>query len=83
MYKFWLFVEKILIQSCLVEKYQVLVIKVFFFNLVEVQDVFDVRVNQLDVLLVVVFYFFIVDFIIIVKEFELKDFYNKKKEQFK
>ena len=83
MYKFWSFVEKSLVQNRLAEKYQALVSKALFSNPVEAQDAFDARVNQMDVLLAAVPYSSIVDSTITVKESELKDLYNKKKEQFK
>lgn len=83
MYKLWSFIEKTLIQSRLTEKYQALVTKALFSNPVEAQDAFDARVNQADVLLAAIPYSSIVDSTITVKESELKDLYNKKKEQFK
>ena len=83
MYKFWSFVEKSLIQNRLAEKYQALISKSLFSNPVEAQDAFDARVNQMDLLLAAVPYSSIVDSTITVKESELKDLYNKKKEQFK
>lgn len=83
MYKLWSFIEKTLIQSRLAEKYQTLVTKALFSNPVEAQDAFDARVNQADVLLAAIPYSSIVDSTITVKESELKDLYNKKKEQFK
>lgn len=83
MYKFWSFVEKSLIQNRLAEKYQALISKSLLSNPIEAQDAFDARVNQMDVLLAAVPYSSIVDSTIIVKESELKDLYNKKKEQFK
>ena len=83
MYKFWSFVEKSLIQNRLAEKYQALISKSLLSNPIEAQDVFDARVNQMDVLLAAVPYSSIVDSTITVKESELKDLYNKKKEQFK
>lgn len=83
MYKLWSFIEKTLIQSRLAEKYQALVTKALFSNPVEAQDAFDARVNQADVLLATIPYSSIVDSTITVKESELKDLYNKKKEQFK
>ena len=83
MYKFWSFVEKSLIQNRLAEKYQALISKSFLSNPIEAQDAFDARVNQMDVLLAAVPYSSIVDSTITVKESELKDLYNKKKEQFK
>lgn len=83
MHKFWSFVEKNLIQGRLAEKYQALVTKSLASNPVEAQDAFDARVNQMDVLLAAVPYSAIVDSTITIKESELKDLYNKKKEQFK
>ena len=83
MYKFWSFVEKSLIQNRLAEKYQALISKSLLSNPIEAQDAFDARVNQMDVLLAAVPYSSIVDSTITVKESELKDLYNKKKEQFK
>lgn len=83
MYKLWSFIEKTLVQSRLAEKYQALITKALFSNPVEAQDAFDGRVNQADVLLAAVPYTSIVDSTITVKESELKDLYNKKKEQFK
>lgn len=83
MYKLWSFIEKTLVQSRLAEKYQALVTKALFSNPVEAQDAFNARVNQADVLLAAVPYTSIVDSTITVKESELKDLYNKKKEQFK
>lgn len=83
MYKFWSFIQKTLVQSRLAEKYQALVSKALLSNPVEAQDAFDARVNQYDLLLAAVPYSSIIDSTIVVKESELKDLYNKKKEQFK
>lgn len=83
MHKFWSFVEKSLVQNRLAEKYQSLISKALFSNPVEAQDAFDARVNQMDLLLAAIPYASIVDSTITVKESELKDLYNKKKEQFK
>lgn len=83
MYKMWSFIEKTLVQSRLAEKYQALVTKALFSNPVEAQAAFDGRVNQADVLLAAVPYTSIVDSTITVKESELKELYNKKKEEFK
>lgn len=83
MYKFWSFIEKSLVQNRLAEKYQALISKSLFSNPVEAQDAFNARVNQMDLLLAAVPYTSIVDSTITVKESELKDLYNKKKEQFK
>ena len=83
MYKYWSFIQKTLIQSRLAEKYQALVSKALLSNPVEAQDAFDARVNQYNMLLAAVPYSSVVDSTIVVKESELKDLYNKKKEQFK
>ena len=83
MYKYWSFIQKTLIQSRLAEKYQALVSKALISNPVEAQDAFDARVNQYNMLLAAVPYSSVVDSTIVVKESELKDLYNKKKEQFK
>ena len=83
MYKYWSFIQKTLVQSRLAEKYQALVSKALLSNPVEAQDAFDARVNQYDLLMAAVPYSSVVDSTIVVKESELKDLYNKKKEQFK
>ena len=66
-----------------IRKYQALVAKALLSNPVEAQDAFDARVNQYDLLMAAVPYSSVVDSTIVVKESELKDLYNKKKEQFK
>ena len=83
MYNFWSFVEKSLIQARLQEKYQALITKSLFSNPVEAEDAFNARVDQSDLLLATVPYSSIVDSTIVIKESELKDAYNKKKEQFR
>lgn len=83
MHKYWSFIQKTLIQSRLAEKYQALISKALLSNPIEAQDAFDARVNQSDLLLSAVPYSSISDSTITVKESELKELYNKKKEQFK
>jgi peptidyl-prolyl cis-trans isomerase D len=83
MYKLWSFVEKTLTQTRLEEKYQTLIAKALLSNPVEAQASYDARVNQMDLLLAAVPYSSIADSTISVKESDLKDLYNKKKEQFK
>lgn len=83
MYKFWSFVEKSLIQARLQEKYQALIAKSLFSNPIEAQDAFDAKVDQSDVLLAAIPYTAIVDSTIVIKESELKEAYDKKKEQFR
>ena len=70
-------------QSRLAENYQALVAKALLSNPVEAQDAFDARVNQYNVLLAGIPYSSVEDSTIVVKESELKELYNKKKEQFK
>ncbi len=83
LYKFWSFLQKNLKQTRLAEKYQALVSKSLFSNPVEAQMAFDGRTNQADMLLAAIPYSSIVDSTIVVKESELKELYNKKKEQFR
>nr|WP_302831874.1 peptidylprolyl isomerase [uncultured Bacteroides sp.] len=83
MYKFWSFIEKSLVQARLQEKYQALVAKSLFSNPVEAQDAFDARVDQSDLLLAAIPYSSIVDSTIVIKESDLKEAYDKKKEQFR
>ena len=65
------------------EKYQAFITKALFSNPVEAEDAFNARVDQSDLLLAAVPYSSIVDSTIVIKESELKDAYNKKKEQFR
>ena len=83
MYNFWAFVEKSLIQARLQEKYQALITKSLFSNPVEAEDAFNARVDQSDLLLAAVPYSSIVDSTIVIKDSDLKEAYDKKKEQFR
>lgn len=83
LYKYWNFIEKTLVQSRLNEKYQSLISKSILSNPVEAQDAFNARVDQKNVLLAAIPYYSIPDSAVTIKESELKDLYNKKKEQFK
>jgi len=83
MYKFWTFVEKNLTQSRLAEKYQNLISRSLISNPVEAKAAFEARVNTADYLIAAVPYTSIPDASITVSDSELKDLYNKKKEQFK
>jgi peptidyl-prolyl cis-trans isomerase D len=83
LYSYWTFIEKTIAQSRLEEKLQALVSKAMLSNPVEAKASYDARVNQMDLLLAAVPYSTIADSTIVVKESELKDLYNKKKEQFK
>ena len=83
MFKFWTFVEKNLAQSRLAEKYQNLIARSLISNPVEAKAAFEARVNTADYLVAAVPYASIQDASIKVSDSELKDLYNKKKEQFK
>lgn len=80
---FWQFVEKTLAQSTLAEKYQNLVAKSLISNPVAVEDAFNSRTEQSDLLLAGVPYSSINDSTVQVSDNEIKDRYNEKKEQFK
>lgn len=77
------FVEKNLKQSLLVNKYQNLIMKSMISNPVSAQNSFDGRVNETDLLLAALPYTAIEDSTISVSDSEIKEVYNKKKEQFK
>jgi peptidyl-prolyl cis-trans isomerase D len=83
LHNFWTFVEKNLVQSRLAEKYQALITKAIASNPIEAQFAFDARVTQLDLLLAAIPYSSIPDSTIAVKTSEVKELYNKKKEQFR
>ncbi|MCD7898448.1 MAG: SurA N-terminal domain-containing protein [Bacteroides sp.] len=83
MAKFWSFVEKSLVQSRLAEKYQSLVMGSVASNPVEARMAFDGRVNQMDLLLAAVPYTSVPDSTISVKNSEIKELYNKRKEQYR
>ncbi len=83
MFKFWTFVEKNLVQSRLAEKYQNLIARSLISNPVEAKAAFEARVNTADYLVAAIPYTSIQDASIKVSDSELKDLYNKKKEQFK
>lgn len=83
MFKFWSFVEKSLTQTRLAEKYQNLIAHSLISNPVEAKAAFEARVNSADFLVASIPYTSIKDATITVSDSELKDLYNKKKEQFK
>lgn len=83
MYKYWSFVEKTLYQTRLAQKYQMLVSKSLLSNPIEAQNAFDANANQYDLLLAAIPYSTVADSTLTVSESELRDLYNKKKEQFK
>ena len=83
MYNYWTFIEKTLSQNILAEKYHVLISSCLLSNPIEAKDAFDARVNQADLLLAAIPYTSVPDSAVKVKESELKELYNKRKEEFK
>lgn len=77
------FVEKNLKQSLLVSKYQALVMSALISNPVSAQASFDGRVNETDLRMALLPYSSIADSTITVSQSEIKELYNKKKEQYK
>lgn len=80
---FWSFVEKTLAQNRLAEKYQALISKSIMANPIEAQMAFDARVNQSDLLMAAIPYSSIPDSTVSVKVSEVKELYNKRKEQYR
>ncbi|KAA6320079.1 Chaperone SurA [termite gut metagenome] len=83
MNKYWLFFEKNLFQSRLIEKYRSLILLAMSSNPVEAQTAFDDRVNQAEMLIAAIPYNAIPDSTITVTSADIKNLYQKKKEQLK
>jgi peptidyl-prolyl cis-trans isomerase D len=83
MNRLWLFFERNLIQSRLLEKYRALMTQAMSSNPVEAQAVFDGRVNQAEMLIAAIPYTAIPDSAVTVTSTDVKNLYNKKKEQYK
>ncbi len=77
------FTEKNLKQSLLVSKYQALVMNALISNPVSAQNSFDGRINETDLLLAVLPYSSVADSTVTISQAEIKDLYNKRKEEFK
>ena len=80
---FWKFVEKTLAQSTLAEKYQSLLAKSLISNPIEAENEFKARTEQNDLLLAGIPYASINDTTVQVSSEEVKQLYEKRKEQFK
>ena len=80
---YWNFIEKTLKESRLQDKYMALVSNAIISNPVETQAAFDARTNQTNMLMAAIPYNAIADSLITVNATELKDLYNKRKEEFK
>ena len=83
LYTLWSFIEKTLKESRLQDKYMALVSNAIISNPVETQAAFDARTNQTNLLMAAIPYNAIADSLITVNATELKDLYNKRKEEFK
>lgn len=83
MHTVWTFIEKNLAQNRLAEKYNTLLMQAISTNDYEAQVSFNDRVNQADMLLAAIPYSSIPDSAVTVKESEVKNLYNKRKEEFK
>lgn len=81
--KFWSFIETTLKQTRLNEKYQSLIGKSIMSNSIEAQNAFNARNSQADLVLAGIPYSAIADSTVSVKVSEVKEIYNKRKEQFK
>ena len=80
---FWKFVEKTLAQSTLAEKYQSLLAKSLISNPIEAENEFKARTEQNDLLLAGIPYASINDTTVQVSSEEVKQLYEKRREQFK
>ncbi len=83
MFRFWTYVEKMLVQTRLQEKYQALVLNSLLSNPVEAQAAYDARINQVDLLLAGIPYSAVADSLVKVTEGDIKKAYDSKKEQFR
>lgn len=83
MANYWKFIEKALKESLLAQKYQTLIAKSILSNPISAEIGFKARTEESDILLTAIPYTSIADADVKVSEEEIKDLYNKKKEQFK
>jgi peptidyl-prolyl cis-trans isomerase D len=83
MNRYWLFFEKNLFQSRLIEKYRSLITLSMSSNPIEAQTTFDGRANQAEMLMAAIPYNAIPDSTVTVTHADVKNLYQKKKEQFK
>lgn len=83
LYNYWSYIEKQLLQSRLLEKYMALVGSALLSNPVEAQDSYEARVNQSDLLLAAIPYSSIADSTVTISDADLKEAYDRKKEQYR
>ena len=77
------FTEKNLKQALLINKYQELIMKSLISNPVSAQNSFDGRINESEVLLAALPYSSVADSTVTITSSEIKDLYNKNKEQYR
>lgn len=80
---YWNFVEKQIRQGLLSEKYQNLIGKSLISNPVAAKAAFDGRGNEMNLMVAAIPYTAVPDSTVKVTESDLKDIYNKRKEEFK
>ena len=83
LYNYWQFVEKTLVQTRLREKYMSLIGTALVSNPMEAKNAFDGRTAQTDLLLAAVPYTSVPDSAVSISEADLRDAYDKKKEQYR
>ena len=83
LYTLWSFIEKTLKESRLQDKYMALVSNSIISNPVETQAAFNARTNQTNMLMAAIPYNAIADSLVAVSATDLKNLYNKRKEEFK
>lgn len=80
---YWTFVEKMIRQNVLMEKYRNMLFYSLMSNPVSAQNSYDARSTEMDLLLAAIPYTAIPDSVITVSDSELKELYKEKKEQYK
>lgn len=83
LYTLWSFIEKTLKESRLQDKYMALVSNSIISNPVETQAAFDARTNQTNMLMAAIPYNTVADSLVNISASEIKELYNKRKEEFK
>ena len=81
-YKYYMFAQKQIRSQALVRKYQTLLAKSLVSNSIEAKRHFEERTNESDVILASIPFTSIDDSKVKVSDDEIKDYYNKNKEQY-
>lgn len=83
LFKFWQYIEKMLRQNTLVQKYQSLIAGSFISNPVSAQASFDARTQSKDILLAAIPYSDLDSTVVKVTDADIKKIYEEKKEMFR